>query len=229
MTSAPSADERTGPAGTGRRLRHRQLAALAAPPVLIASTYLVFQAGTGWFGPRWGYLGGFVFFWAVWCFGFSVWAIGPRGVATVLRPTRPRLPRPAALWCVLLAVPVVGGFLTRLLPELPGATITVLALALVIAWLNATAEELLWRGVYIRLFPGRPVAGWLYPAVLFALWHVSPASVRGSSIVLVSSAAVLGLLYGWIAQQTGTIRYTILAHALVNSMGLGFALLVLDG
>jgi uncharacterized protein len=229
VAGTPSTDQGTGAPRTERRLRRRRRAALAAPLVLIVSTYLVFQAGTGWFGPRWGYLAGFVFFWAVWCFGFSLWAIGSRGVAAVLRPTRPRLPRPAALWLILLAVPVAGGFITRMLPELPRATPTVLALALAIAWLNATAEELLWRGVYLRLFPGRLIAGWLYPAAGFALWHISPTSVRGSGVVLIAGAALLGLLYGWIAQKTGTIRYTIIAHALVNSMGLGFALLVLDG
>jgi uncharacterized protein len=211
------------------RLRRRQLSALAAPPVLIVSTYIAFQVFTDWFGPRWGYIGGFVFFWAVWCFGFSLWAIGPGGVAAVLRSSRPRFPRPAALWLALLVIPVVGGLVTRLLPELAGATIAVLGMALLIAVLNAIAEELLWRGVYIRLFPGRMVAGWLYPAVFFALWHVSPTSVRGSALVLVPTAAFLGLLYGWIAQKTGTIRYTVIAHALVNAMGLGFALLVLQG
>lgn len=77
--------------------------------------------------------------------------------------------------------------------------------------------------------PGRLVTGWLYPAAFFALWHISPTSVRGSAVVLVAGAGFLGVLYGWIAQKTGTIRYTIIAHALVNSMGLGFAAIVLEG
>jgi hypothetical protein len=37
--------------------------------------------------------------------------------------------------------------------------------ARLIAAVNATLEELLWRGVYIRLFPGRLIAGFLYPTV----------------------------------------------------------------
>ena len=137
------------------------------------------------------------------------------------------MPRPAVLWLVLLVVPVAGGFATVLLPALPQATLGVVALAWLIAVVNASLEELFWRGVYIRLFPGRLVAGFLYPAALFALWHVSPTSVRGSAAVLVSAAAYLGLAYGWIAYRTGTIRYTVLAHIAVNAMGLSFALLVL--
>ena len=210
-----------------KALRRRRIAALAAPPLLIASTYHVFQALVGWLGVRWGYLGGFLFFWGFWCVGFSLWAIGREGIAAVLRDARPRLPRPAWLWLALLVLPVAGGFATVLLPALPTATLTVVAVAWLIAAVNATAEEVLWRGVYVRLFPGRLVAGWLYPAALFALWHISPTSIRGSAITLVSAAAFLGLLYGWIAFRTGSIRYTIPAHIAVNAMGLSFAILLL--
>lgn len=208
-------------------LRRRQVAALLAPPLLIASTYLVFQVLVAWWGERWGYLGGFVFFWLFWCAGFSLWALGVDGVKAVLRDARPRLPRPQVLWLVLLAFPVAGGFATVLLPDLPRATVAVVALAWVIAIVNASLEELLWRGVYVRLFPDRLVAGWLYPAALFALWHLSPTSIRGSAVVLVTGAAYLGLVYGWVAYRTGTIRHTIPAHILLNAMGLGFALSLL--
>lgn len=212
--------------GYGRH-RRRRIGALVAPPVLIATTYLVFQVGVGWLGLRWGYLAGFLFFWIVWCAGFSLWAIGLQGVAVVLRDTRPRLPNPTALWLALLAFPVAGGFVTVFVRDLPRATLGVIALAWTIAVVNASLEELLWRGVYVRIFDGRLLLGWLYPATMFALWHISPTSVLGSSAVLVAGAAYLGLVYGWIAFRTGSVRYTIPAHILVNGMGLNFALLLL--
>jgi membrane protease YdiL (CAAX protease family) len=34
-------------------------------------------------------------------------------------------------------------------------------------------------------------------------------------------------VYGWVAQRTGTIRYTIVAHIVLNAMGLTFALSLL--
>ena len=227
-TATPADTQRSSVlAPPDRRLRRRQVAALAAPPALIASTYLVFQLLVGWLGERWGYLGGFLFVWLFWCVGFSLWALGPSGVAAVVRDARPRLPSPQLLWLILLVLPVAGAFATVLLPVLPRATLGVIALAWLIAVVNATVEELFWRGVYIRLFPGRLIAGWLYPAALFALWHVSPTSIRGSAAMLVGGAAYLGLVYGWVAYRTGTIRYTIPAHILLNGMGLSFALLVL--
>ena len=215
-----------GPVGDVQQ-RRRQVAALLAPPLLIASTYVVFQMLFAWRGERWGYLGGFLFFWLFWCAGFSLWALGIDGVKAVLRDARPRLPRPQVLWLVLLAAPVVGGFATRLLPTLPRATIAVVTLALLIAVVNASLEELFWRGVYIRLFPGRLITGWLYPAALFALWHLVPTSISGFAVDLLAGAAFLGLVYGWVAQRTGTIRYTIVAHIVLNAMGLTFALSLL--
>jgi membrane protease YdiL (CAAX protease family) len=46
-------------------------------------------------------------------------------------------------------------------------------------------------------------------------------STRGAGA---AASAYLGLVYGWVAYRTGTIRYTIPAHILLNAMGLGFAL-----
>lgn len=213
---------------TTHALRSRQWVVLAAPPLLIATTYLAFQTLVGWLGLRWGYLAGFLFFWVVWCWGFTLWAIGREGISAVLRKVRPRLPKPTVLWLGLLAFPVAGGLATVLLPALPAATVAVVGLALIIAAVNAISEEVFWRGLYIRMFPGMRVLGWLYPAAWFSLWHVSPTSVLGSTWVLVSAAVYLGLVYGWIAYRTGTIRYTIVAHFLVNAMGLGFATLLLQ-
>lgn len=214
---------------TERPDHHRRRAALLAPVALIPTTYVMFQVMVGWLGLRWGYLGGFLFFWLVWCGGFSVWVLGRSGLVAVLQDARPRLPRPQPLWLVLLAIPVMGGFAAVLLPELEGATPGVIGVAWLLAGVNATLEELLWRGVYIRLFPGRLLAGWLYPAAMFALWHISPTSVLGSPVVMISGALYLGLVYGWVASRTGTVRYTIISHILVNGMGLSFASLLLVG
>lgn len=150
--------DRGGEAGR----RRRRTAALVAPVALTASTFVVFNWSVATFGLRWGYLTGFAFFWLVWCLGFSWWALGTRGLVDVFRDVHPRLPSPASLWVLLLAVPVVGGFLTVWLPSAAAATIGVVVVALAIAAVNATLEELLWRGVYIRLFADRLLLGWLY-------------------------------------------------------------------
>lgn len=223
VRSRPESELQTNPG----RLTNRQLVILAAPPLLVATTYLAFQAMVEWLGLRWGYLAGFVFFWIAWCWSFTLWAVGRKGIAAVLREVRPHLPRPTRLWLALLAFPVAGGFATVLLPDLPDATLPVVGLALVIAAVNSLSEEVFWRGLFVRMFPERRGLGWLYPAAWFSLWHIAPTSVFGSTWVLVAGAIYLGLVYGWIAWSTGTVRYTIVAHFLVNAMGLGFATLLL--
>jgi uncharacterized protein len=131
---------------------------LVAPVALIATTFVVFNRAVEVLGLRWGYLTGFVFFWLVWCLGFSWWALGTRGLIDVFRDVRPRLPSPTVLWVVLLAVPVVGGFVTVWWPSVAAASLGVVAVALVIAAVNSTLEELFWRGVYGGR--RRPAAPW---------------------------------------------------------------------
>lgn len=197
---------------------------------LIATTFVVFQVAIDQLGPRWGYLTGFVFFWLAWCVTVPLWLLGLRGVARLFRPARPRVPTPGWLWAVLLAFPAAGGFATVLVPALHEVTATVLLVAVAIAVVNATLEEVFWRGMYAELFPGRPVAGWLYPAVAFVAWHLSPAMATGGrSLAFWFGTLYIGLVFGWVAYHTRTIRWTVAAHILVNVMGPGFAILVLHG
>jgi len=43
--------------------------------------------------------------------------------------------------------------------------------------MNSFWEEVLWRGVYITLFPDSRWWGIVWPTVWFALWHYAPGSV----------------------------------------------------
>lgn len=59
------------------------------------------------------------------------------------------------------------------------------------------------------------------------MWHVSPTSVMGSTPVIVGGALYVGLVYGYIALHTQSVRWTAVAHFFLDAMGMGFALLVL--
>jgi uncharacterized protein len=208
----------------------RRVVALGAPAGLIASTYVVFQVAVDGLGERWGYLTGFVFFWVVWCIALPVGLLGWNGVRRLFRPVRPRLPQPGWLWAALLALPVIGGFATVWIPALPTVTLAAVGLAVLIGTVNATCEEIVWRGLYAELFAGRWFAGWLYPALAFTLWHISPAAATGGrNVSFWFGVALIGLVFGWVAYRTASIRWTTLAHILVNAMGPGFAMLILYG
>lgn len=68
--------------------------------------------------------------------------------------------------------------------------------------------------MYQRVFPGRAWWGLLWPSLGFALWHFAPQSVRANTVLF-------GLGWSWLAQQSGSIRWTTSAHILFDFAGLG--------
>jgi hypothetical protein len=132
---------------------------------------------------------------------------------------------------VLLLIPPILGFSTafpRALKEaMSNSNLSlIIPLSALIALVNATLEELLWRGAYVRAFPKRIWLGYLYPALGFALWHLAPLSVRpsampGGAASFVAGAFILSLCWGWIAWWTGSIRWTVVSHILLDLSGLG--------
>ena len=60
----------------------------------------------------------------------------------------------------------------------------------------------------------------------FGLWHLAPVGVRpatypGGAVSFVGVATLWGLIYGWVAQRNGSLRWTILSHNLLDFSGLG--------
>ena len=210
------------------RFRSNQIALLVAPPVLLASMYLAYRGFVLLFGPKGGYLAGFLLNWAFWCLLFPLWALRPRGLREVYRDARPRFGQPAWLGLLLLAIPPILGFSTAF-PRALGEAAADLGLVIpsaLIALVNATLEELLWRGAYVTVFPRSIWLGYLYPSLGFALWHLAPLSVRPSTMPggaggFVAGALLLGLCWGWVAWRTGSIRWTVVSHILLDLSGLG--------
>jgi membrane protease YdiL (CAAX protease family) len=182
------------------------------------------QLGTR-YGPRRGYLLGFLVYWLGWCGLFPLWILGRRGRAESLRPAGPAGRLPAA-GVAALAVPPLFTASVALPRQLPRANAEIVLESLALAAVNATGEELLWRACYQQGFPEGGVAGTLYPVAGFALWHLAPQLVRPSSYPggaagFVAFSGGLGLLYGWAARRGGSIRWTTLSHTLLDFSGLG--------
>jgi uncharacterized protein len=213
-----------------RRRADIHAAALAAPLVLFLSMAAVFRVAVALCGRTAGYSVAFGVYWILWGLLVPVMLLGWPAVRGLYRDVRPRLGTHPWLGCALLATPILGGFLVAFLPHVRELTGLVLAVAIARAGCNALAEEIFWRGVYVRLFPGDLVRGYLYPALAFAAWHVIPQSVvpfGGGSAALVLGACFIGLGYGWIAWRTGSIRWTTLAHFATDALGVGAALVAL--
>jgi membrane protease YdiL (CAAX protease family) len=93
------------------------------------------------------------------------------------------------------------------------------------ALVNGVLEEVFWRGLFARVFPDDAVRGVLYPALVFALWHVwllprwSVAAPPVPSLPVFGAALGIGLVYGWVAWRTGSVRWTAASHVLLNAAG----------
>jgi membrane protease YdiL (CAAX protease family) len=85
---------------------------------------------------------------------------------------------------------------------------------------NGFFEEILWRGVYLHLFPEDKLRGFAWPTFWFALWHYAPGSISPWTGVwtLMAGAAGLGACVGWLALKTRSIRWSVVSHTLSGLM-----------
>jgi len=150
----------------------RRAVAVALPVVVPVAMTAAFSIAGDRLGRHGGYLAGFGLYWAT-RGALSVGLLGTDGIRRLFRDARPRLGRPAALGAALLLWPAAGAIATRLIPEIGAATPVVVATIACVGLANALVEELLWRGVYITLWPRNPWLGWIWPAIGFDAWHLA--------------------------------------------------------
>jgi hypothetical protein len=194
---------------------------LAIPLVVPAGMRTLFPMLARRLGDRRGYLAGFAVYWAG-CYLVPVALVGPRRIWPLLREPPDPLPGPRWLAALALLVPPLGAAGTELLPALRGADPALVATAGATAAVNATGEELLWRGVFVVTFPDDPVRGWLWPAIGFTMWHLAPASVRPprQGRLFLAGSALIGAGFGWVAWRTRSLRLTLPAHLVTDASGL---------
>jgi membrane protease YdiL (CAAX protease family) len=99
-------------------------------------------------------------------------------------------------------------------------------ISIVLGIVIGVTEEILWRGVYMRMFPNSIWLNLVYPSVMFALWHLAPQSIvvnrmPGGTLSFVAYALVLGIIYGITVYQTKSIAWSTVAHIVHDTLGLG--------
>lgn len=199
----------------------RRIVVLAVPVAVNLVMPVVYRRLARALGAQRGYVAGFAVYWSA-CVAIPVAVLGPRRTAGLLLDARP----PSALETAVLALPPLGGLATETLPALrSGVSVDppLVATAVAFAATNAVAEELLWRGLFLAVFPHSRSLGWAYPALGFGLWHLAPQQVHPAPrpLAFCAAASVLGLVNGWIARRLGGIGATTLSHALADATGLG--------
>jgi len=198
-----------------------RVVAIATPILLLASTSTIFVKASQRQGNEIGYLTGFSFYWLFWCLLVPWLMVQKQGFASLLIDRRPLFSREnwlaALLWGIvtIVALFMYGKDFVAAPPDL-------ILLALPLAIINGVCEELLWRGLYVRVFPTNPWLGIIYPAVGFAVWHFVPQIVYPAEDVsgFVLSTLFLGLVYGFIAYRTGSAKWTAISHSINGAIAL---------
>lgn len=210
-----------------RELTGRQCLALATPLVLTLTMIPTFIGFVAWFGYPLGYLLAFVVYWIGWCLIVPAFLLGGwRQLPALFRRSEARRRKSSWKTALLVLWPLPFPILFRFLPQLGEANLAILAVSLLLGLVIGVTEEVLWRGVYLRLFPQHLGLNTLYPSIMFALWHLAPQAVvaspsPGGAASFVFYSLVLGLSYATHARKTGSIRGATLSHCIHDIFGLG--------
>jgi len=202
-------------------LEFEQIVLLAIPFVLIPSTAFVFVSLAKWLGNKTGYLLGFLFYWTVWCLLVPLVLLGTKDFPSLFVDKTPLFSQPnwlvAALFIFITLVTLfmyARGFAQ--------SSLNLILIAILAATINGICEEILWRGLYVKIFPDNFWLAILFPAIGFALWHLVPLQVfsEGNKFAFVLSTFFLGLAYGFIAYKTDSAKWTAISHSLNGILAL---------
>jgi len=198
---------------------------LVAPPLLIVTMYIAFQQLTAQLGFPLGYLLAFALYWSVWCLALPIAVLGARRAFDLFRCDA-RLTELGLGTQVLLWWPIVFPLTFAFLPRVATASLSIVVASVAIGVVIGVTEELLWRGVYVTLFPDNNWLNTLYPSVAFGLWHLCPLSALpsrypGGAVTFAAYSIALGLSYAHAARRTHSIWWCTVSHGIHDSLGLG--------
>jgi uncharacterized protein len=199
--------------------------AITVALILTPFMWVTFQVFNQWFGMPLGYLLSMLVYFSVWCTLVPLALLGGWSAYRGLFSPIPSLTSLGWKTNVLLWWPVIFPLLFKFIPSISQTTPLILAASLLMGILVGVSEEVLWRGVFIKLFPNNGWMNLVLPSVLFAVWHVAPLAILpnrlpGGVFSFVFYALVLGLSYGLAARRSGSIAWPTLAHILHDSLGL---------
>ena len=191
------------------------------PVLLTLSCMLVFQFAAKQLGTKWGYFTGFLFYWVIWCTIVPLFLVGPRNLINFFKPSA-AFDYKIILCLITLLVFVYAYAFPKAVKQ---ANLLIIICSFLMAFVNATLEEMLWRTTYLQTFSNE----WIsigYASLGFAVWHYAPQIILvnrnpGGAHSFVLFALLLGLCYAYVACRQQSVFWTTIAHTLLDFGGLG--------
>jgi membrane protease YdiL (CAAX protease family) len=196
------------------------------PPLLLLTTTVVFRYASISFGPKTGYFIGFLFYWLFWCLTIPLLAIGWAGIKASFIRIPKRITRMTFIDIFLLTIPLFLGYGYAFPKALHSANLLIITTSSLLAVVNASLEEILWRATYIKVWDKNLFMNLFYPAIGFGIWHYAPQTVYqsntpGATVAFIAVATIVGLSYGLVSRKYNSIFWATISHILFDFSGLG--------
>ena len=194
-------------------VNNKQRIVIISPVLIIASMYPVFHLLAGALGETLGWYLGLITYWIIWGAVFPILIIGRDRIKSIVKPQKPDI---KALILVLLLLVLAATFRYISGMEYSKPHVWIFIMLVSTNFGNGFFEEVLWRGLYMELFPNNLILRIVWPSIWFGLWHYAPGSVSstGNAAGLMIGAGLMGFYLSFLAQKTGTIWWSILAHTI---------------
>lgn len=198
-------------------MNRKQIGTIISPIIIIVVMYPLFQSLSTAFHSNWriGWFLGLAIYWLLWGIGYPLFIIGKESIGAIIKPQKP-----SVSIILLVLFPLIMAAIFRFIPggmEYDKPNAFILVLLLFTAFGNGFFEEILWRGVYMKLFPNNLLLRIVWPSIWFGLWHYVPGSVNpngGHVLGLIIGALFLGFYSGFLAKITNTLWWSIVIHVL---------------
>jgi membrane protease YdiL (CAAX protease family) len=193
--------------------RSKIIAGIVAPPILWVVMFFIYQLYGLLFGSEIGWYLGLLTYWIVCGLLLSLWLIGFKMIKEL---STPRKLRPKLI--PLITIPIVLSLIFRFISgtEYNNANLLRIILLIITAFGNGIFEEILWRGVYMALYPDNYFLRFGYSTFWYAIFHFASGSLSSNASIfgLVIGSTFFGIYLALLAKYTGNIWWGILCHVL---------------
>ena len=198
-------------------MNRKQVIVFIIPPFLIAFMYPIFNSLAGALAnERMAWYLGLITYWIVWGMGFPLIIIGKKDIKSLIRPQKPTTAIILPMSIILLGALAARLFVPGM--EYEKQSVWILLLLLSTSFGNGFFEELLWRGVYYKLYPDNLVCRMIWPSIWFGIWHYVPVSIHNNELTgligMMIGPVLMGLVLSYMTKKTNTLFWSIVAHTI---------------
>jgi membrane protease YdiL (CAAX protease family) len=161
-----------------------------------------------WNGVNIAWYLGMIIYWIIWGIIFPIVLVGGTKIIQLFD-----FKSIGIVPIIILVIPLIFTMIGRLFMKLEQANVKGQMALAGSSIATGVLEEILWRGIFMIMFPHNIIWGFIWPTIWFSIWHLAPGSISVvNKWVLMFGALVFGICWGIVAIQTSTIIWSIISH-----------------